>query len=161
MWLLPTQFKHCPISEEDGCQGVRTRWWAWISPRLTSICCVHKEFAEALVEDAERQEGLSAFVLPCSSLPAWAVSQTLRSEALPFQPAEWWTPSSPTPLIGRAHSIGCSTDTQPRWVCLDSSAPASSQWIRQWFPWPMFVCQLHHLKNEEGILACVYMNDGE
>lgn len=71
--------------------------------------------------------------LLCYSLPAWAVNQTLRLEVLPFQPAQWWSSSLPIPCIHRVHSTGCSPDMQPRWVCLDSSTPASSQWISDSF----------------------------
>lgn len=67
----------------------------------------------------------------------------------------------PRPTHSPAHSCGCSLVTQPRWLCPDSSAPASSRWITQWFPLPTLVCQLHHLKNEEGTWAGVYVKDRE
>lgn len=125
--------------------------WGWLARAM-----LIQNLQKRKVEDAGRQEGISAFVLPRSSLPAWSVTQEVNPEALLRDDLPIAHPThSP------AHSCGCSLVTQPRWLCPDSSAPASSRWITQWFPLPTLVCQLHHLKNEEGTWAGVYVKDRE
>lgn len=151
-------FKICPISEEGGRQGVWTRWWNLELPKTD----FHMPHSYRICRRAGgRCWKAGRDFCPCpSSLFSPSLScDSLSSEALPFQPVERPSPSSPIPRLPRARSCGRSPDTQPRWVCPDSSAPAASRGIRPSSPSPTFVCQLHHLKNKEGILACVYVND--